>query len=63
MCEQGRAQRQCDADSGQGQSLVGEGHNKEREEKKGTLLGLSYFTPAVVPIVGGSFCSRTGLNL
>lgn len=36
---------------------VGEGHNKVQKKIKGALLGLSYFTPAAVPIVGGSFCS------
>lgn len=58
MCEQGRAQRQYDADSGQGQGPGwGRGTIKTKKKIKGALLGLSYFTPAAVPIVGGSFCS------
>lgn len=43
----------------------GEGHEKARvwAKKKALCWGLSYFTLATVKIVGGSPCSKTGLNL
>lgn len=42
---------------------AGEGHNKEREKKRALCWACRILPRPSLPIVGGSFCSRTGLNL